>query len=188
MIENATPTVNTNADIEWLRQLGYGLRYSRSSTRKWQLCLLDGPNMSNLGVGGRDPRNFGTISSLGALHASMTAFVEGIGASLETYQSNHEGAIVGRIYEVAADTDAFIFNPAGLSKYGVPCVQALVDSGRPYVEVHFANTAALGWTGGTAPIRHAAASVMGLRNHGYVAALYGLINALDDGIFNETVS
>jgi len=139
--------------------------------------------MSNLGAGGRDQRNFGVIGSLAALHESVAAFVDGMGASLYPFQSNHEGAIVEHIYSVATKMDAFAFNPAGLSKYGVPCVQALRDSGRPFVELHFANTAALGWATGAVTTQHAAALMMGLRNHGYIAAMYGLISALDDGIF-----
>ena len=160
--------------------LGNGLRGRRRGTRAWKLCLIDGPNMSNLGVG-RDARNFGLTPSLETLHQCTRAFAEGMGATMRTFASNHEGALVEFIYEVANVTDAFLFNPAGLSKYGVPSIQALEDTGVPYVELHFANTAALGWSQGTVMTRGAASCVMGLRNHSYAAAVFGVIGALDDG-------
>jgi 3-dehydroquinate dehydratase II len=163
-----------------LRALAQALRGGRSDTHTWRLCLIDGPNMSNLGVG-RDPRNFGVTPSLDALHECTRAFAEGMGATMRTFASNHEGALVEYIYAQASETDVFLFNPAGLSKYGVPSAQALDDSGVPYVELHFANTAALGWSQGTVLTRGASACVMGLRNHSYVAAVFGIIGALDDG-------
>jgi len=170
-------------DPEDLSALGKALRAHREGSRGWRLALIDGPNMSNLGVSGRDRRNFGVVPSLAALHAVARSFAAGLGVSLRTFQSNHEGAIVEFIYDAAPQTDAFLFNPAGLSKYGVPSVQALADSGRPVVELHFANTASLGWSEGAAMSPSAAACAMGFRNHSYTAAIFGLVGALDQRSF-----
>lgn len=170
-----------------LFQLGGILRAHRSGDQIWRLALIDGPNMSNLGAGGRDRRNFGAIPSLAALHAGAVAFAEGLGVSLRTFQSNHEGAIVEFIYAAAPATDAFLFNPAGLSKYGVPSVQALADSARPVVELHFANTASLGWSEGAVMSRTATACAMGFRNHSYTAAIFGLVGTLDSDAAREAL-
>ncbi|MBS1895029.1 MAG: hypothetical protein JST59_27335, partial [Actinobacteria bacterium] len=66
---------------------------------------------------------------------------------------------------------------------------ALVDSGKPYVEVHFANLSRhIATIDPTAQLRsrftHSAAGVsFGLRQYSYAGALLGLALALDDDAF-----
>src|SRR5438270_9931503 len=97
---------------EWARELGRGLVEFRRGDRAWRICLIDGPNMSNLGAGGRDQRTYGVVPSLRALHDCMGALAEGLGVDLASYQSNHEGDIVMFIYNRAPETDAYLINPA----------------------------------------------------------------------------
>jgi 3-dehydroquinate dehydratase-2 len=170
---------------EWARTLGRGLVDFRRGDRAWRICLIDGPNMSNLGAGGRDQRTYGVVPSLRALHDCMGALAEGLGVDLASYQSNHEGDIVMFIYNRAPETDAYLINPAALTRRGAPCAAALADSGRPYVELHFANIAALGWIGGAVVTRGATGVVMGLRHHSYIGALFGLVAALDAKVVGE---
>jgi 3-dehydroquinate dehydratase-2 len=167
----------------WARDLGAGLRRFRQNDHEWRLCLIDGPNMSNLGAGGRDPRTYGVTPSLAALQDCMKALAEGLGVALETYHSNHEGDIVAFVYDRAAAVDGFLINPAALTRRGAPCAAALLDSGRPYIELHFANIAALGWLQGAIVTKAATGVVMGLRHYSYMGALYGLVGALDGGLF-----
>jgi hypothetical protein len=100
---------------------------------------------------------------------------------MKTYQSNYEGDIVQYIYDNAAAADAYLINPAALTRRGAPCALALVDSHRPYIELHFANIAALGWSNGALITRRASGVVMGLRHYSYVGAVFGLVGALDAG-------
>ena len=46
------------------------------------------------------------------------------------------------IHESAKSSDAYVINPAGLTEGGVATKHALTETGKPYVEVHFANIVA----------------------------------------------
>ena len=167
-------------DSGWFQQLGAAARPLRTSETRWRIRLLDGPNMSNLGPGGRDPRTYGSVTSLDALQHATQAFAAGMGCELRAFQSNFEGALVADIYASAADTDAYVINPAGSTRRGVPLMQAFRDVGRPCIEMHFANVAALGWLQGAAISRQMTGIVMGMRHYSYIASILGLVCALDD--------
>lgn len=172
---------------DWFHGIGSAAQALRTSDKSWRILLLDGPNMSNLGPGGRDSRTYGTVVSLTALQHATQAFASGMGCELTAFQSNFEGALVGRIYETAATTDAYVINPAASTRRGVPLMQAFRDARRPCIEVHFANVAALGWLQGAAISRQMSGVVMGLRHYSYVAAIFGLICALDDPDVHATL-
>jgi hypothetical protein len=70
---------------------------------------------------------------------------------------------------------------AALTRFGAPTKIAFADVRRPFIELHFANVAALGWEGGvTTPV--ATGVAMGFRHYGYMGALFGLACALDRGV------
>jgi 3-dehydroquinate dehydratase-2 len=82
---------------------------------------------------------------------------------------------------MADKVDGFLINPAALTRFGAPTKIAFADVRRPFIELHFANVAALGWEGGiTMPV--ATGVTMGFRQHGYMGALFGFACALDRGI------
>lgn len=165
---------------EWFYELGSAARALRGSDERWRILLLDGPNMSNLGPGGRDSRTYGTITSLQALQHATQAFTAGMGCELTAFQSNFEGALVAQIYATAATTDAYVINPAASTRRGVPIMEAFRDAGRPCIEMHFANVAALGWLQGAAISKQMSGVVMGMRHYSYIATIFGLVCALDD--------
>ncbi len=144
--------------------------------------------MPNLGR--RDKGIYGPIKSLNDLQTLVRAFGDEIGVAVECFASNHEGAILDFIHGSAETTDAYIINPAGLTTYGEATRHALVDTGRPYVEVHFANTARhfRSVSGDAEPPRSkftfsATGVVMGLRQYSYLGALLALSLGLDDAAF-----
>ncbi len=144
--------------------------------------------MPNLGR--RDKGIYGPIKSLDDLQTLVRAFGDEIGVAVECFASNHEGAILDFIHGSAETTDAYIINPAGLTTYGEATRHALVDTGRPYVEVHFANTARhfRSVSGDAEPPRSkftfsATGVVMGLRQYSYLGALLALSLGLDDAAF-----
>lgn len=156
--------------------------------RRWSIAVLNGPNMPNLGR--RDEKIYGPIKSLADLEEMVTGFAHLIGVDVFHFASNHEGDLLEFIHESAAGSDAFIINPAGLTTYGEATRHALADSGRPYVEVHFANTMrhfdAVSPGGARLESRFtytAAGLVMGLRQYSYVGALLALCLSLDDRSF-----
>ena len=177
-------SIEHNPDPAWSRALGTALKQQRPGQHQWRLDLIDGPNMSNLGTGGRDPRTYGVVTSLAALQGSIVAMGEGLGITMTSYHSNHEGDVVAHLYETAATVDGFLINPAALTRYSAPTKIALAESRRPFIEMHFANVTALDWIGGTmTPV--ATGVVMGLRHYSYMGALFGFVAALDAGVIEQ---
>lgn len=173
--------LHSNPVPAWARDIGATLRPQRPGRRPWRVDLINGPNMSNLGPGGRDARTYGSVTSLAALEDSIVAMAQGLGLDMRAFSANHEGAIIARIYEVADEVDGFLINPAALTRFGMPTKIAFADVQRPFIELHFANVAALGWEGGvTTPV--ATGVAMGFRHYGYIGALFGFACALDRGI------
>jgi 3-dehydroquinate dehydratase II len=155
--------------------------------RRWRIAVIDGPNMPNLGA--RDPELYGPIGSLGELQAFVAGVAAEIGVEVIAFASNFEGEILEFIHGSAATVDGYLINPAGLTTYGEATRHALADTGRPYVEVHFANLAAhlarvAPGAGLESRFTFTAAGVcMGLRHYSYAGALVGLALALDDADF-----
>lgn len=140
----------------------------------WKMALLNGPNMTNLGH--RDRNVYGTVRSLAELEALVTAIGRTHGAEVVAFHSNHEGGLVDFI-EADDSFDAYLINPGGLWQFGEPTRTALEQSGKPFVEVHFANIYATGHT--STFTRSADGTVMGLRHHGYLGALIALVASLE---------
>jgi 3-dehydroquinate dehydratase II len=161
----------------------------RSSERNHRIVVIDGPNMTNLGA--RNKRVYGSIASLGDLQTFCKNFGAALGLTVTTFASNFEGAILEYIHESAQSTDAYIINPAGLTEGGVATKHALTETGKPFVEVHFANIVAPPTAPRGLPIgpwhstfsASATGVMMGLREYSYIAAILSLAMALDDKNF-----
>jgi len=151
----------------------------RPTLAKLKFALIDGPNMSNLRTGGRDRRTYGAIESIETLHSWLTASAAEIGIELETFVSNHEGEIIEYVHSKSDFIDAFLVNPAGLNLQSHALNEALIESNRPIIELHFANIAALGYPT-TVFTQGATAMVMGLRQYGYLASLVAVALALNE--------
>lgn len=161
----------------------------RKSKRSHRIVIIDGPNMSNLGA--RNKRVYGAIASLNDLQDFCKEFGAALGVAVTTFASNYEGAILEFIHESAESADAYIINPAGLTEYGVATKHALTETGKPFIEVHFANIIAPPTAPRGLPIgpwrsefsASATGVMMGLREYSYVAAILSLTMALDDKNF-----
>ncbi len=147
---------------------------ANTTARRHRIMLLNGLNMTNLGR--RDPHIYGRIGSLAELEELVRATGDGLGVDVIAVHANDEGALVDAIEE-HDDIDGYLINPGGLWAYGLPTRIALSETGRPTCEVHFANIYATGHESiFTETVR---GTVMGAREHGYVAALVALIALLD---------
>jgi 3-dehydroquinate dehydratase II len=161
----------------------------RSSKREHRIVIIDGPNMTNLGS--RNKRVYGAIASLEDLQNFCKNFGAAVGVTVTTFASNYEGAILEFIHQSAQSADAYIINPAGLTVGGVATKHALTETGRPYIEVHFANIVAPPTAPRGLPIgpwqstfsASATGVMMGMREHSYSAAILSLAMALDDKTF-----
>ena len=128
------------------------------TTNRWKIALLNGLNMTNLGQ--RDKHVYGTIGSLQELEDLVASAATKLGAGVISFHSNHEGDLIDFI-ENDPTFDAYMINPGGLWAYGEPTRIALVQTGKPFVEVHFANIFATGHA--SVFTESAAGTIMGFR-------------------------
>lgn len=137
---------------------------------KADILVLHGPNLNLLGT--REPEVYGLVT-LEDIHQSMFARARASGVVLESFQSNHEGALVDRIQAARSEGIRFIIiNPAAYTHTSVAMRDALTAVEIPYIEVHLSNIHA------REAFRHhsyfsdkAEGVVCGLGANGYMAAL-----------------
>ena len=101
-----------------------------------RILVLHGPNLNLLGE--REPEVYGR-DRLSDIDGRLRELASGAGAELETFQSNHEGALIDRIQAARGHVEGLIINPAGLTHTSVALRDALVASELPFVEVHLSN-------------------------------------------------
>lgn len=101
-----------------------------------RIAILNGPNLDRLGQ--REPEIYGH-TTLAELESQLAAaFADQ--AELICFQSNHEGALVDKISELAtARIDGLVLNGAALTHTSVALRDALAGSGLRAVEVHISN-------------------------------------------------
>lgn len=102
-----------------------------------QILVLHGPNLNLLGT--REPGVYGSVT-LAQIDADLKEIAGKAGVTLESFQSNHEGALVDRIQAAGRDGSRFIIiNPAAYTHTSVAMRDALAAVGLPFVEVHLSN-------------------------------------------------
>lgn len=100
------------------------------------VLVLNGPNLNMLGT--REPAVYGT-ATLGEIEAGLGPVAGELGATLEWFQSNHEGALIDRLQERGAWADGALLNAGALTHYGYALHDAVRAFGKPVVEVHLSN-------------------------------------------------
>ncbi len=141
-----------------------------------RILVLHGPNLNLLGQ--REPELYGR-TTLAEIQAALSALAEELGASVENFQSNHEGALIDRIHAAIGEVDGIVINPGGLTHTSVSLRDALVASDLPFVEVHLSNVHAREEFRSRSLISDVAAGqVAGLGPIGYELALRGLLARL----------
>jgi 3-dehydroquinate dehydratase II len=141
------------------------------------ILVLHGPNLNLLGT--REPAVYGS-TTLAQIDQRLGELAQAADVRLETFQSNHEGALIDRIHAAkVSQIDFIIINPAAFTHTSVALRDALAGVGVPFAEVHLSNVHR------REPFRHhsyfsdvAEAVIAGMGPYGYEAALgYALSRA-----------
>ena len=102
-----------------------------------KILMLHGINHNMFGK--RDPRQYGTVT-LDEINASLSALGQELGAAVESYQTNHEGAMCERIHQAYHDgVDAVLINAGAWTHYSYGIRDALAILTCPIVELHMSN-------------------------------------------------
>jgi 3-dehydroquinate dehydratase-2 len=135
-----------------------------------KVLILNGPNLNLLGS--REPSVYGK-ATLADIEARCTKEGGALGLEVQTFQSNHEGALIDRVQAAGAEGIRFIvINAGGLTHTSVALRDALSGVAIPFIEVHLSNLHA------REPFRHhshlsaiAQGVIVGLGSLGYLLAL-----------------
>ena len=101
-----------------------------------RILVINGPNLNLLGT--REPDVYGS-TTLPMLEADIRAWGALLEVEVETFQSNHEGALVDRIQAARGDMDGLVVNLGGYTHTSVALRDALIASDLPVIEVHLSN-------------------------------------------------
>ena len=99
------------------------------------LCL-NGINLNMFGK--RDPAQYGTIT-LAEIDAQVKKLGTELGAEVECFQTNFEGAMAEKIHQAHADNVAVMINAGAWTHYSYGIRDALAILKCPIIEVHMSN-------------------------------------------------
>lgn len=101
-----------------------------------KILIIHGPNLNLLGK--RETDIYGTVD-LQTINSKIEESARSLKATVEFYQSNHEGDIVERIGKADKKFDAIVINPAAYTHTSVAIRDAIGAVDIPAIEVHLTN-------------------------------------------------
>jgi 3-dehydroquinate dehydratase-2 len=101
------------------------------------VIIINGPNLNMLGQ--REPTVYGT-ESLAIINRMLVEESKRLKLSVETFQSNSEGAIVDKIQQALGRAAGMIINPGAYTHTSIAIRDALLLLDLPIVEIHLSNT------------------------------------------------
>jgi 3-dehydroquinate dehydratase-2 len=102
-----------------------------------KILVIHGPNLNLLGS--REPDVYGS-DTLASIDQALTQLASQHDIELETFQSNVEGEIVGRIQQAGSNqTQYIIINPAAFTHTSIAIRDAFLASNVSFIEVHLSN-------------------------------------------------
>ena len=127
---------NRHSD-ELAEELQLQLRKQKKERKQMKILVINGPNLNFLGI--REKKIYGTQDYQYLLDLIDKKAKEA-GIEIQTFQSNHEGAIIDRIQEAYSDgTDGIVINPGAYTLYSYAIRDALASVDMPKVEVHISD-------------------------------------------------
>lgn len=144
-----------------------------------KVLVIHGPNLNLLGE--REPSVYGSMT-LAEIDRRLQALARAEGASVETFQSNHEGAIIDRLHAARGRYDAIVINAGALTHYAFAVRDAIASISLPVIEVHLSNIHARD------PFRHTSViasvvdgQIVGLGVHSYLLGLRAALALAERG-------
>ena len=102
-----------------------------------KILMLHGINHNMFGK--RDPVQYGTVT-LAEIDARLAALGAELGVKVQSFQSNHEGAMVERIHQGFEEgVDGVLINAGAWTHYSYGIRDALAILTVPVVELHMSN-------------------------------------------------
>ena len=102
-----------------------------------KILMLHGINHNLFGK--RDPAQYGTVT-LAEIDAGLSKLGQELGADIESFQTNHEGAMCDRIHQgLSGGVDAVLINAGAWTHYSYGIRDALAMLACPIVELHMSN-------------------------------------------------
>ena len=101
-----------------------------------KVLVIHGPNLNMLGK--REPEIYGK-TTLDEINSDLEKLGTTLGIFVETFQSNHEGAIVEKIQEASATQNGIVINPAAYTHTSIAIRDALLALNIPIIEIHISN-------------------------------------------------
>lgn len=143
-----------------------------------KILVLNGPNLNMLG--NREPAIYGTMTLMHICEMLQKRGAE-LGADVQCFQSNAEGALIDYIQQDTYRADGIIINAGALTHYSIALRDALMATPVPAIEVHLSNIYA------REDFRHHSViaavcqgHIVGLGWRGYLLALEALIAMLEE--------
>ena len=102
-----------------------------------KILVLNGINLNMFGH--RDPAQYGTIT-LAEIDTKLHDLAQTLGVQVESFQTNHEGALCERIHQAYRDgVDAVLINAGAWTHYSLGLRDALSILTVPIIEIHMSN-------------------------------------------------
>jgi 3-dehydroquinate dehydratase-2 len=101
-----------------------------------KVLVLHGPNLNLLGT--REPQTYGH-TTLDDINEALAKRAAEAGIGLDTFQSNHEGALVDRIQAARGEGGLHHHQSGGLYPYECGHARCAAGVAIPFVEVHLSN-------------------------------------------------
>jgi 3-dehydroquinate dehydratase-2 len=101
-----------------------------------KILLMNGPNLNMLSI--REPGIYGT-ETLETIEAEFAEYARARGCSVDTFQSNHEGALIDRLHAAHNNYDGIVYNPGAHTHYSYALHDAVAAINVPVVEVHLSD-------------------------------------------------
>jgi 3-dehydroquinate dehydratase-2 len=130
--------------------------------------------------GRREPHIYGT-TTLAEINAKLEGLASELGVEIETFQSNHEGALVDKFHENIDIASGALLNPAGLTQHGVSLHDAIKAMPFPVLEIHMSNIAAReAWRDHSIISPAVKATIQGLGWRSYTAGFRALAELIQE--------